>query len=75
MSLKHSAVLLKASGLSLILVPLFMKGMGFIRILPQAGIYGVVGVGVAMLIVGMVFEAKALRARMGPDRKKADPEK
>jgi hypothetical protein len=73
LSLKHSAVLLKASGLSLILVPLFMKGMGFIRILPQAGINIVVGVGIVILIVGMVFEARAVRA--GPDRKKAGPEK
>jgi hypothetical protein len=73
LSLKHSAVLLKASGLSLILVPLFMKGMGFIRILPQAGINIVVGAGIVVLIVGVVFEAKAVRA--GRDRKKAGPEK
>lgn len=73
MSLKHSAVLLKASGLSLILVPLFMKGMGLIRILPQAGINIVVGVGIVVLIVGVVFEAKAVRA--GRDRKKSGPEK
>ncbi|MEH7884266.1 hypothetical protein V7654_08065 [Bacillus sp. JJ1609] len=75
MSLKHFAVFLKASGLSLILVPLFMQGMGFIRILPKAGIYIMVGIGSIMLIVGMVGEVKALRAGMRTARKKAGPEK
>lgn len=75
MPLKHIAVLLKASGLSLILVPLFMKGMGFIRILPKTGIYIMVGIGIIMLIVGMVCEIKAFRAGMRPTRKKVGPEK
>jgi len=71
--LKHTAVLLKASGLSLILVPLFMLGMGFIRILPRTGIYIMVGIGIIMLIVGMVCEVKALRAGIRPAKKKAGP--
>jgi hypothetical protein len=73
--LKHTAVLLKASGLSLILVPLFMLGMGFIRIIPKAGIYIMVGIGIIMLIVGMVCEVKALRAGVRPARKKVGPDK
>lgn len=73
MPLKHTAVLLKASGLSLILVPLFMLGMGFIRILPRTGIYIMVGIGIIMLIVGMVCEVKALRAGIRPAKKKAGP--
>lgn len=75
MALRHTAVFLKASGLSLILVPLFMKGMGFIRILPKAGIYILVGIGFIMLLVGMVYEVKALRAGKRLARKKARPEK
>lgn len=75
MPLKHTAVLLKASGLSLILVPLFMQGMGLIRIIPKTGIYIMVGIGIVILIVGMACEVKAMRAGKRPARKKAGPDK
>ena len=61
MSLKHYAILLKALGLAIFLVPLFMKGMGHLATISQSMVIGLIVIGAILLIVGNVFEAKALR--------------
>jgi hypothetical protein len=62
MSLKHYAILLKAFGLAIFLVPLFMKGMGYIATISQSMVFGLIVIGAILLMAGNVFEAKALRA-------------
>jgi hypothetical protein len=63
LSLKYCGILLKAAGLAFFLVPLFMKGLGYVSVLPHAGIITLMAIGVALLIVGNVCEAKILRAK------------
>jgi hypothetical protein len=62
MSLKHFAILLKAFGLAIFLVPLFMKGMGYLTGISHGIVIVLMIIGVIMLIVGNLFEAKAMRA-------------
>jgi hypothetical protein len=62
MSLKHYAILLKALGLAVFLVPLFMKGMGYFTAISHGIVIVLMIIGVIFLIVGNVFEANAMRA-------------
>jgi hypothetical protein len=61
MSLKVYAILLKALGLAVFLVPMFMKGMGYIATISPTVMFSLIAIGVVLLIVGNVFEAKAMR--------------
>ncbi|RSD28773.1 hypothetical protein [Mesobacillus subterraneus] len=70
MSQKHYAILLKALGLAVFLVPLFMKGMGYIATISAATMISLIVLGVILLIIGNVFEAKAMRAGANFDGKK-----
>ena len=62
MSLKVYAILLKTLGLAVFLVPLFMKGMGYIATISPTVMFSLIAIGVVLLIVGNVFEAKAMRS-------------
>ncbi|MGV2941338.1 hypothetical protein AB5I83_17175 [Mesobacillus sp. LC4] len=62
MSLKVYAILLKTLGLAVFLVPMFMKGMGFIATISPAVMFSLIAIGVVLLIVGNIFEAKAMRS-------------
>jgi hypothetical protein len=62
MSLKVYAILLKTLGLAVFLVPMFMKGMGYIATISPAVMFTLIAIGVVLLIVGNVFEAKAMRS-------------
>ncbi|WP_079508648.1 hypothetical protein [Mesobacillus jeotgali] len=62
MSLKVYAILLKALGLAIFLVPLFMKGMGYIATISPLVMFVLIAIGVVLLIVGNVCEAKAMGA-------------
>ncbi|WP_226641389.1 hypothetical protein [Mesobacillus subterraneus] len=61
MSLKVYAILFKTLGLAVFLVPMFMKGMGFIATISPAVMFSLIAIGVVLLIVGNVCEAKAMR--------------
>ncbi|MBT2642489.1 hypothetical protein J7I80_09645 [Bacillus sp. ISL-41] len=61
MSLKVYAVILKTAGLAVFLVPMFMKGMGYIATISPIVMFSLIAIGVVLLIVGNVFEAKAMR--------------
>jgi hypothetical protein len=61
MTLKVYAILLKALGLAVFLVPMFMKGMGYIATISPTVMFSLIAIGVVLLIVGNVFEAKAMR--------------
>lgn len=62
MSLKVYAILLKTAGLAVFLVPMFMKGMGYIATISPTVMFTLIAIGVVLLIVGNVFEAKAMRS-------------
>lgn len=62
MSFKQYAILLKIAGLAVFLVPLFMIGMGDIITMGFAEVITMIVIGAALLVVGNVFEAKAMRA-------------
>lgn len=62
MSLKVYAILLKTLGLAVFLVPLFMKGMGYIATISPTVMFSLIAIGVVLLIVGNVFEAKGMRS-------------
>ncbi|MCM3666114.1 hypothetical protein M3204_16980 [Mesobacillus subterraneus] len=70
MSLKHSAILLKAFGLAIFLVPLFMKGMGYLAAISHGIVIVLMIIGVILLIIGNVFEAKAMRADAAAEKGK-----
>ncbi len=62
MSLKVYAILLKVLGLAVFLVPMFLKGMGYIATISPSVMFSLIAIGVVLLIVGNVCEAKAMRA-------------
>lgn len=62
MSLNQYAILLKVAGLAVFLVPMFMVGMGNIIVIGYAEVIALIVIGAVLLIVGNVFEAKAMRA-------------
>lgn len=62
MLLTHYAIMLKAVNLAIFLVPLFMRGMGYLATISQSTLFGLIVIAAILLIVGNVFEAKALRA-------------
>ncbi|MCM3572532.1 hypothetical protein M3172_04980 [Mesobacillus subterraneus] len=61
MSLKVYAIILKTAGLAVFLVPMFMKGMGYIAAISPTVMFSLIAIGIVLLIVGNVFEAKAMR--------------
>ena len=61
MSLKVYAIILKGAGLAVFLVPMFMKGMGFIATISPTVMFSLIAIGVILLIVGNILEAKAMR--------------
>jgi hypothetical protein len=63
LSLKRYAILLKALGLAVLLVPLFIGSFGYISTIPQFGIILFITIGLILLMAGNVYEAKALRVR------------
>lgn len=63
MSMKHYAILLKAAGLAVFLVPLFMRSMGYITAIPEFLLILLIAVGLVLVIAGNVYETKALRTR------------
>jgi hypothetical protein len=62
MSLKVYAILLKTAGLAVFLVPMFMKGMGYIATISPSVMFSLIAIGVVLLIIGNVFEAKSMRS-------------
>jgi hypothetical protein len=62
MSLKVYAFLLKALGLAVFLVPMFMKGMGYIATISPSVMFSLIAIGVVLLIAGNVCEVKAMRS-------------
>lgn len=62
MSLKVYAILLKTLGLAVFLVPMFMKGMGYIATISPVVMFSLIAIGVVLLIAGNIFEAKAMRS-------------
>ncbi|KIY21468.1 hypothetical protein [Mesobacillus subterraneus] len=62
MSLKNYAILLKILGPAVFLVPIFLKGMGYIKSISPAIMFSLIAIGVVLLIAGNICEAKAIRS-------------
>ncbi len=61
MSLKVYAILFKILGLAAILVPIFLKGMGYIASISPSLMFGLIAIGAVLLTIGNVLEAKTAR--------------
>lgn len=62
MSLKNYAILLKILGPAVFLVPIFLKGMGYIKTISPAIMFSLIAIGVVLLIAGNICEAKAMQS-------------